>query len=142
MKSKKICGSCGSEDIGKTQTTGPFPWKDYPAVFLTKPVSITACRSCGEHMGPVGEGKKIDTAIENSIKEQLKTFIETILEREHCKQIDIAMRIGRAPEYLSSIKSGANLPGFSIFNFLKTLTINPQAFKAASPETTYNLKRA
>ena len=52
-----------------------------------------------------------------------KDFIETIIGRERCKQIDIAERIGRSPEYLSSIKSGANLPSFSIFNFLVPLCL-------------------
>lgn len=138
MKQKRRCGNCGSIDIRRTETDGPFPWKDYPAVYLHSPVTLTVCRSCGEHLGPVGEGALIDKAVEESIKTQLRIFVETLTRRERCTQVDIAHRIGIAPEYLSNIKRGVKVPKFSVFNFLKTMAINEQAFNAANPTVRFS----
>jgi hypothetical protein len=84
-------------------------------------------------MGPVGEGEKLDLAIEESIRTQVNLFINKVLEREHCKQVDLAERIGVTPEYLSALKSGSRIPAFQTFNFLKVLAVNEQAFKLANP---------
>jgi hypothetical protein len=113
--------------------SGPFPWKDYPQVYLVKPFDTDQCQVCGETMGSAGEGEKIDRAIEESIRTQVRLFIDRIIEREHCKQVDLAERLGVTPEYLSSLKAGSKLPAFQTFNFLKVLAVNEQAFQLASP---------
>jgi DNA-binding transcriptional regulator YiaG len=132
MKNKR-CGNCGSFDVKKSAYFGPLPWKDYPQVYLVKPFETNQCQVCNETMGPAGEGEKMDQAIEDSIRTQVNLFITKILEREHCKQVDLAERIGVTPEYLSALKSGARIPAFQTFNFLKVLAVNEQAFKLASP---------
>ena len=132
MKNKR-CGNCGAKSISKKPTIGPFPWKDYPKVYLVTPIELHQCDVCGEYMGPAGEGAMIDEAIEASIKAQVRLFVEKIVEREKCTQVDLAERIGVTPEFLSNIKNGLKTPGFQTFNFLKILAVDEQAFRLASP---------
>jgi len=132
MKNRR-CGNCGSFKIKKVAYHGPFPWKDYPQIYLVRPFKMDQCQVCGETMGPVGEGEKIDRAIEESIRAQVRLFIDKITKREKCKQIDLAERLGVTPEYLSALKTGAKIPAFQTFNFLKVLAVNEQAFQLANP---------
>lgn len=132
-KSSKRCGNCGSFAVVKKPTIGPFPWKDYPQIYLNTPVELHQCDVCGEHLGRAGEGAMIDRAIEQSIRSQARNFIETIIDRENCTQVDLAERVGVTPEFLSNVKNGTKLPGFQTFNFLKVLALDERAFKVASP---------
>lgn len=127
------CGNCGSFDIKKMPTNGPFPWKDYPKVFLISPISLHQCQVCGEQMGPLGEGDKIDKAIEGTIKSLVRYYIESIMKREKCKQVDLAEHLGLTPEHLSALKRGVKIPCYHTFMILKTLTGSEQAFQIGSP---------
>lgn len=85
-------------------------------------------------MGYVREGKRIDAAVQESIHMQVKLFVEKIIEREKCKQTEVAARIGVTPEHLSAIKNGSKIPGYQTFNFLKILAANPEAFQLTSAD--------
>lgn len=43
MKNRR-CGNCGSLSVQKASSFGPFPWGDYPKVFLLNPLSIDQCQ--------------------------------------------------------------------------------------------------
>ena len=132
MKNKR-CGNCGSFEIKSKPYLGPFPWKDYPQVYLTHPTTVLQCEVCGETMGGPGDAKRLDEIAIESISQQVKLFIERISKREGCTQTDLAERVGITPQYLSTLKNGANIPGFQTFNFLKILALDERAFKLASP---------
>jgi hypothetical protein len=131
---KKRCGNCGSFEIRKKKTSGPFPWKDYASIYLNHPVEVTSCEKCGETMGDLADSAQIDTSIEQTIRENVKDFISRILENEECQQIDLAGRVGITPEHLSTLKSGSKIPGFQTYNFLKILSFNHEAFEIADPK--------
>jgi len=141
MKNKR-CGNCGSFEITKNKVEGPFRWKDYPLVYLTSPISLLQCNACGETMRLPGDSEKIDHAVEESLRHYTQFFIAKILERENCKQIELAARLGVSPEYLSSLKAGNRTPSFQTFNFLRTLAMNEGAFQVAAPENATRLAKA
>lgn len=132
MKNKR-CGNCGSFEVKSKPYSGPYPWKDFPQVFLVKPILVFQCEICGETQSGPGDGKRFDEAAVESIATQVRLFIDRIVEREHCTQTELAQRVGVTPQYLSSLKNGANIPGFQTFNFLKVLAVDERAFKLASP---------
>lgn len=133
---KLRCGECASRNIKKTDLRGQrFLWKDYPSVLLTKDFSAAQCEDCGEIVFTGSDAKDFDEAIRRSIKQQVATFIDVILEREPgLTQTTLAERLGISPEYLSEIKSGRKQPAFGVFNFLKTLALDKKAFKESDPE--------
>jgi hypothetical protein len=141
MKNKR-CGNCGSFEVSKNQISGPFRWKDYPMVYLVAPVELSQCNACGELMRFPNDSEKIDAAIEASLKEYTQFYMAKVLDREKCKQIELAARLGVSPEYLSSLKAGAKIPSFQTFNFLRTLAMNEGAFQVADPENATKLARA
>jgi hypothetical protein len=141
MKNKR-CGNCGSFEITKNKINGPFRWKDYPMVYLASPIQLHQCNACGETMRLPGDSEKVDHAVEESLRGYRQFFISKILERENCKQIDLAARLGVSPEYLSSLKAGSKIPSFQTFNFLRTLAMNEGAFQVAAPENATKLAQA
>lgn len=72
-------------------------------------------------MGGLDDSRKLDQAAEDSILDQVHIFIDRIIKRENCTQVELAQRLGVTSQYLSSIKNGTNIPGFQTFNFLKVL---------------------
>jgi transcriptional regulator with XRE-family HTH domain len=80
-----------------------------------------------------GDAQKFDQAIEETITLQSRRFIDQIIARENCRQIDLAAVLGVTPEHLSAIKRGSRIPSFQTFNFLKTLALDKNAFKIADP---------
>ncbi|MBI3556684.1 MAG: hypothetical protein HY074_10510 [Deltaproteobacteria bacterium] len=133
MAKNKRCGECGSYETGYRDSAGPFPWKDYRQVLLASPIRVLTCAKCGNEMSLPGDAKKLDQAIEETITLQSQRFIDQIIAREHCRQIDLAAILGVTPEHLSAIKGGARIPSFQTFNFLKTLALDANAFKVADP---------
>jgi hypothetical protein len=133
MKNKR-CGNCGKMSMKMTKTQGPFRWKDFVSVTLVHPVELLKCRECGEHGLKPGDAKKLDHAIEASIRAYSKEMVETILAREECSQIDLAARAGITPEYLSGLKTGSRTSGFQTFNILKMLASDPKAFEISDPK--------
>ena len=136
VKKGKRCGECGSIETSPQDAYGPFPWRDYKKVLLARPVTLMTCLDCGNVMlyGKTKDAERLDQAIEESITIQVQQFIDQVLKREKCRQIDLAARLGITPEYVSAIKIGAKIPGFQTFNFLRILAQDENAFRFADPE--------
>lgn len=142
MKTKR-CGECGSKELSeKNQRGKPFPWREYPAVFLTKDLRVLECDLCHNQILSGNDVTRLTQALVDSVSENTGMFIETILTREKCSQIELATRLGVTPEYLSEIKSGRKQPGFQTYNFLKTLASDPKSFIVSDPNYTGEQKRA
>lgn len=128
------CGECGSRQLeNRNQIGKPFPWKDYPAVFLGREFKALECRLCGNLILSARDAAELDRVIVETIIEDTRQFIGTILEREGCRQRQLADHIGISSEYLSEIKSGRKQPGFQTYNFLKTLSVDPRSFAVSNP---------
>lgn len=140
--SNKRCGECGSKNLAlKSQIGKPFPWKDYPAVFLSKDYKVLECAQCGNTVESGADVTNLSKLLQETVIEQTHTFIDMILIREGCKQTDLAAHLGVSPEHLSEIKSGRKQPSFQTYNFLKTLAFENRSFKVSDPQ--YNvLKKA
>lgn len=132
MKNRR-CGNCGQFEMKVTKTQGPFKWKDFQQVTLVKPLDLLRCATCGEHGLRPGDSSQLDKAIEASIRTYAKEWIEMILAREECSQVELATRVGITPEYLSWVKNGARTPAFQTFNMLKTFASDPRAFLISDP---------
>jgi len=132
--SGKRCGNCGSTKFVEVENKGPFPWKDFPMVFLAHGIPMLKCTNCGEAMMPASLAPKIDAAISESISTQVKEFIGLIIEREKAMQTELSQRLGVTPEYLSEIKSGRKIPSFQTFNFLKVLAQDHEAYTISNPK--------
>ena len=132
LKKNKRCGNCGSSETAPKPSRGPLPWKDYKGVLLEKPIVLLTCQKCGNHLLSGHDIEKLDAAIEESIRAQVAQYIEKILSREECRQIDLAAVLGVTPEHLSAIKNGSRIPSFQTFNFLKTLALNESAYQDAA----------
>lgn len=141
MSKKYRCGNCGSNEVSFSDTTGPFPWKDYPAACLIKPISLLTCEKCGEHVLRHADIDSLDKAIEESLIEFTRTLITEITAREDCTQEELALRLGITPQHLSALKSGAKIPGWQTFNFLKILYLDEKAFKKASPDVNIGARK-
>ncbi len=112
---------------------GPFPWKDFPFMYVLVPIKLLKCSSCGEVALRPDDPQSVDRSVEASIRTLAGGFISSIIGRERCSQINLAGRIGVTPEYLSGLKSGSRTPSFQTFNILKILSENPSAFKISDP---------
>lgn len=134
MSKTRRCGNCGSSEVMEQKTTGPFPWKDFPAAFLLEPLSLLTCDKCGEHLLRHSDTERLDKALEESIRTITRTLIHEILRREGCTQEELALRIGITPQHLSHLKSGTKTAGFQTFNFLKTIYLDEVAFDKANPQ--------
>lgn len=134
MSKKYRCGNCGSLEVVSVENKGPFPWKDYPAVYLVKSISLLTCKKCGENILRHADVDKLDQAIEQSLAQLTQMLIAGILQREGCTQEELASRLGVTPQHLSHLKGGAKIPGFQTFNFLKTFYLDKMAFDKADPE--------
>ena len=133
MKTKR-CGECGSKEVSvKNQWGKPFPWRDYPAVFLTRDLRVLECDLCHNLILSGTDVTKLTEAMVQSVSENTVAFIETVLSRENCTQVELATRLGVTPEYLSEIKSRRKQPGFQTYNFLKTLASDPRSFTVSDP---------
>jgi DNA-binding Xre family transcriptional regulator len=127
----KRCGNCGSTHIALQLIRKPVPWRDYPAVVMLKPPKVLTCSDCGELILMAGETRLIDQAVEETLKMQVKQFIDVVLSREKVSQVELAERIGMTSEYLSVIKAQKKIPSYQIFNLLKILALVPSAFRVA-----------
>ena len=111
-------------------------------VYLSTPLLLAQCDACGEIMQGPGDSEKIDQAVEESLRGYTRRLIAKILERENCKQTELAARLGISPEYLSLLKTESKTPSFQTFNFLRTLAVNEGAFQIADPEIATKLAQA
>lgn len=136
----KRCGNCGSKELSLVNLRGrPHQWVDYPAVYLLEDVNVLECQHCGNLVLSSKDIDKISDACEGSIKAMTHFFIEKIVEREQCSQVDLAAHLGITPQYLATIKSGKKIPKFNVFNFLKTLAFSEKSFKVSDPA--YNISK-
>ena len=126
----------------ETNTTGPFPWKDFPAIALAVPMQLLRCQNCGEHGLRPGEAAALDRAIEESIKIYTHGLIETILLREECSQVALATRLGVTQEYISYLKNGTKLPSYQTFNLLRLVALVRGSFRALDDTIDQNLINA
>lgn len=129
------CGECGSKHLQQQSVKGrSFSFKDYSSVMVTQPLELKVCQNCDNIIIKAGEGEAVDRAIQASIAEQVRIAIEAIKNKHACEQKEIALRLGVSPEYLSEVKSGRSVPSFQLFNFLKTMAMDDEAFETASPD--------
>jgi len=137
------CGECGSKNIKRQNVQGrSFRWKDFSSAHVIKPLELHVCQDCNNIITKAGENKLIDEAIESSITEQVRIAISRIKEDQNCEQKDIAKRLGITPEHLSEIKSGRAMPSFQLFNFLKTLALDKNAYEVSNPDFKIDYKAA
>ena len=133
MKNRR-CGECGSTELEKKNQKGkPYPWKDYSAAFLSKDYFVLECTRCNNTVESGTDIQMLSAALEESITEQVQSFIDSILVRENCKQSELAAHVGISPEHLSELKSGRKQPSFQTYNFLKTLAVEQRSFAVSNP---------
>lgn len=134
MKNKPSrCGNCGSPKIELIEVDGPFPWRDFPAVYLVEPLKMLVCRECGERISRYHQRGEIDEAIHSTLKRRVVHYIDEVITREGCLQAELAKRLGATPEYLSEIKSGRKIPSFSFYTLLKLFAKVPGSFRLSDP---------
>lgn len=133
------CGNCGKKAMAYAKVQGPFIWKDFPAMLSHVPLDLLKCGNCGELGYLPSDTKKIDHAVEATIRGLIVSFIHVILKRERCSQIVLASRLGVTPEYISQLKSGSRTPSFQAFNMLKILAESKSAFPISDP--TFQLEK-
>lgn len=129
----KRCGSCG-RGMSRQLTTGPFSWKDFPAVYLNEPVELFKCNFCGERGLSPSDAKTLDEMIQKNVISYTGGGINLILEREGCRQFELAERLGVTKTHLSALKSGDKNISFQTFNFLKVMALDSNAFHLADPK--------
>ena len=118
---KRQCGECGERKLAFVNGKNKFktPWKDFPLVFVTVDLELLQCQHCGNFI--TYDADQVDRAIEASLCSQTRQFIDIIKSKTNLKSKDIAHMFGIAPTYLSSLHSGAKVPSFQIWNFLKAI---------------------
>lgn len=102
-------------------------------MYLHSPIELLKCSNCGEIAYLPGDTKKVDHAVEATIRALTIGFINSITKRYDCSQIVLAAHVGVTPEYISQLKAGSRSPGFQTFNILKVLQENEQAFRISDP---------
>jgi ribosome-binding protein aMBF1 (putative translation factor) len=133
MKVKR-CGNCGSNEVRpQDQKNKAFPFKDYSNVYLRRSLVVPECTICHELVMSAGMISELTEALKQSVSEDVRSFIKTILEREECSQADLATHVGVTEEYLSEIKSGRKQPAFQTYNILKLVASLDDAFEIANP---------
>jgi len=130
------CGECGHRELtwvnGKNKFT--TPWRDFPLVFVTVDLEVIQCKHCGNYI--TYDAKKVDQAIEASLCSQTRQFIDIIKSKTNLKSKEVATILGISPAYLSSLHSGAKVPSFQLWNFLKAIVaVDPvELCKKLDPE--------
>lgn len=126
---KTRCGECGTKDafvVQNVKCRHARPWKDFPVAYITRDLELWVCNKCGNVGYPAEKAKEIDEAIEGSIKDQARQFIDIIKSRSRFSIQEIARRLGVSYTHLSTIHSGANTPSFQLWNELKAVAMDPQ----------------
>lgn len=140
------CSSCGSSDVSFDDVIGQsFPYKDFPSVLITlSGTSLAQCRSCSEVFlsRKHGDSEALDKVIRTSLRSQVVGFVKRIKEDTGLNQIELCARLGISTSHLSRIKSGAEVPSFRTYNFLKVLAALPAAARVSDPENSQDIPRA
>lgn len=132
LKNKR-CGDCGAKAYEKSLVKGKWnkPWKDFPAIYLTKGIELWVCGECSAYAVTPLDAKKIDEAIEAAIRSQASQFLEIIHGKSGLTYEVIAHRLGYSNAYISSIKTASKTPAFKLWNQLKAIAIDPKAAMAS-----------
>ena len=123
------CGKCGNRELERRNMNGILKthWKDYPIVHLTKDLELWHCPKCGETPYEGRDPKRVDEAVEATVRDQASQFIDIIRSKADCSVEELATRIGVTPEYLSTIRSQKRTPSFAVWNVLKAIATDPKA---------------
>ena len=128
MKRQNVrCGECGERKSQLKNVKGIMttPWKDYPVAYVTKDLELLVCHSCGNIIISGEDTKKVDTAVEASVRDQTAQFIDIIKSKGQISVEDLAGIIGVSYQYLSSLHTRNKTPSFQLWNLLKVMTISP-----------------
>lgn len=125
--SKKRCGECGEKAYTKKDLIGKWQkqWKNYPSVFLMRPLSLWVCSNCNSYALTPGDAAIIDNIVEESIRAQTSQYLEIIKSKSGLTFEEIAKRIGKGPSYLSSLYQRKKTPAFGLWNQLKSIALDP-----------------
>lgn len=121
------CGECGLKAFEHVDVKGKFaiPWRDYPRAYLTKSLILPVCQNCENYAHSGEESALIDEAIEASIKDQTKQFIEVIKEKADITSLKLASTIGLSPEFISMLLNQKKVPSFQLWNELRVIAKDP-----------------
>jgi hypothetical protein len=122
--SKRMCGECGARSFSRKDYRGRrlmAPWRDFPDVMVTRTLLLWTCETCGETASGPGDARSSDEAIEGSIRDQAREFIERI--KYHSGQtIDvIAASLGTSPSLLDRIGACQETPSYPMWKVLRDL---------------------
>lgn len=123
MTKSKRCGECGSKNIVLQNIKGAsFPYKSFPSVELTKDLELYVCDECKNIIYGPRDVSRLDQAIESTIQEQSKIFIENILEKTNWNQVEMADYLGFSKVYISEVKNCKKVLEYKTYCYLKVLS--------------------
>ncbi|WP_148278776.1 hypothetical protein [Bdellovibrio bacteriovorus] len=102
------------------------PWKDYSQVELLLDQEVLTCEKCGNQIMTVQDLRNLDENIAQSLLLKINNAITYLTTKYKVTQEDLAIALGRTPEYISMIKNGKKKPSFGTFNLLMSYQLNPQ----------------
>ncbi len=135
-KSNKPCGSCGEGTLKKVDLRGEvLMWRDFKALPIIDPFEVERCNHCGDFALSAKETKRFDELMESSLRQLVKLFTDQIMNERECRQKDVAAVLGVSPQHLANCSVGGNkLMSFGLFNFLRTLAKDSDAWDQAKRE--------
>lgn len=127
--SNKRCGECGARQYQKKTMNHRWvnPWKDFPSIFLMKPLELWICGACESVAITPGDAEMIDDTLEASVRSQTSQFLEIIKSKSGLSYEAIALRLGYTSAYVSSLKNEKKTPAFKLWNQLKSIATDPKA---------------
>jgi DNA-binding Xre family transcriptional regulator len=143
----RLCPECGEKKFALANVKHDYkaPWKDYQSMPIIVDLELYKCGNCGNIAANGADLKKIDQAIETSIRLSTRLFLEQILTDSRFKKKKLADYLGLTPEYLSQLVNEKATPKFQVWNTLKAIAIDPEAMlKKFDPNFDFGdlLKRA
>ena len=81
--------------------------------------------NCNAHAVTPGDAEKIDRAIEGSIRDQTSQYLEIIKAKSGLTFEQIAIRVGKAPSYISSLYNQKKSPAFGLWKQSKSAAMDP-----------------
>lgn len=121
--SKRMCGECGARSFSRKNYRGRrrrAPWRDFPDVMVTRDLILWTCEACGETASGPGDARNSDEAIEGSIRDQAREFLERI--KSHGQTIDgIASLLGTSASLLERIGACQETPSYPMWKALRDM---------------------
>ena len=131
------CGECGNKAFENLDVKNKLAiaWHDFPKAYLTKSLVLPVCQKCGNHAQTAGDAARIDEAMESSVKDQVKQFIDVIKTKAHVTSAKLASTVGVTPEFISLLVNQKRIPSFQIWNELRLIAQDPvNRIKEMDPE--------